>query len=168
MVPLHTTYGTSFNCVQYINGTSWLTRYGISSSNSWYLDLQCMVPHSSLYGTICRSQLSWVWTIMDNLYYLDVVGIYTLTHSYGSLSRGCRVCAGRAPTAIRTDQCKAMRRAIEIVFPNTHHRWCFWRIMKNPKKLRGYHQYEAIKRVLQNQFTIHWLWGLWGSIGLHV
>ncbi|XP_028058369.1 protein FAR-RED IMPAIRED RESPONSE 1-like [Camellia sinensis] len=55
------------------------------------------------------------------------------------------------PKAIITDQCKAMQNAIEIVFPNTRHRWCLWHIMKKiPEKLKGYSQYESIKLALQN------------------
>lgn len=35
------------------------------------------------------------------------------------------------------DHWKAMKRATEIVFPNTHHRWCLWRITKKVfEKLR--------------------------------
>ncbi|XP_044479705.1 protein FAR-RED IMPAIRED RESPONSE 1-like isoform X2 [Mangifera indica] len=56
-----------------------------------------------------------------------------------------------APKAIITDQDKAMQNAIEIVFPNTRHRWCLWHIMKKlPEKLRGYCEYEHIKFSLQN------------------
>ncbi|GMP95312.1 hypothetical protein CsSME_00044402 [Camellia sinensis var. sinensis] len=55
------------------------------------------------------------------------------------------------PKAIITDQCKAMQNAIEIVFPNTRHRWCLWHIMKKIlEKLKGYSQYESIKLALQN------------------
>ncbi|CAL5399418.1 unnamed protein product [Camellia sinensis] len=55
------------------------------------------------------------------------------------------------PKAIITDQCKAMQNVIEIVFPNTRHRWCLWHIMKKiPKKLKGYSQYESMKMDLQN------------------
>ncbi|XP_028098978.1 protein FAR-RED IMPAIRED RESPONSE 1-like [Camellia sinensis] len=55
------------------------------------------------------------------------------------------------PKAIITNQCKAMQKAIEIVFPNTRHRWCLWHIMKKiPEKLKGYFQYESMKMDLQN------------------
>ena len=56
-----------------------------------------------------------------------------------------------APNGIITDQDKAMQNAIEIVFPDTRHRWCLWYIMKKlPEKLRGYKEYETIKFKLQN------------------
>ena len=43
-----------------------------------------------------------------------------------------------------------MKRAIEIVFLETKHRFCLWHIMKKiPKKLKGYSQYEAIKRDIE-------------------
>ena len=55
--------------------------------------------------------------------------------------------SGRAPKAIITDQDQAMKRAIEIVFPETKHRFCLWHIMKKIlEKFKGYSQYEAIKR----------------------
>ncbi|CAL5340102.1 unnamed protein product [Camellia sinensis] len=55
------------------------------------------------------------------------------------------------PKAIITDQCKAMQNAIEIVFPNTRHRWCLWHIMKKiSEKVKGYSQYESMKLALQN------------------
>uniref|UniRef100_A0A2N9GD52 Protein FAR1-RELATED SEQUENCE n=1 Tax=Fagus sylvatica TaxID=28930 RepID=A0A2N9GD52_FAGSY len=55
-----------------------------------------------------------------------------------------------APKAIITDQCQAMRRAIEIVFPETVHRWCIWHIMmKLPVKLAGLEAYQDIKHLLK-------------------
>ncbi|KAK0580192.1 hypothetical protein LWI29_037745 [Acer saccharum] len=55
------------------------------------------------------------------------------------------------PKSIITDQDKAMKNAIEVVFPNTQHRWCLWHIMKKlPEKLRGYKEYEQIKFTLKN------------------
>jgi hypothetical protein len=59
-----------------------------------------------------------------------------------------------APKAIITDQCLAMRRAIEIVFPKTIHRWCIWHItMKLPVKLAGLEAYQDIKYYLLK--TVH-------------
>ncbi|KAL6566440.1 hypothetical protein OROGR_002055 [Orobanche gracilis] len=51
--------------------------------------------------------------------------------------RGC------SPNAIIT---KAMRKAIEIVFPEARHRWCLWHLMKKvPEKLGRHSHYENIK-----------------------
>jgi len=61
-----------------------------------------------------------------------------------------RCMSNRAPDGIITDQCKAMRNAIQIVFPNTNHRWCLWHIMKKvPEKLQGYTQYNVMKSQLK-------------------
>ncbi|XP_031269609.1 protein FAR-RED IMPAIRED RESPONSE 1-like [Pistacia vera] len=61
-------------------------------------------------------------------------------------------CMGNStPKAIITDQDRAMQNAVEIVFPDTRHRWCLWHIMKKlPEKLKGYREYEHIKFTLQN------------------
>ncbi|KAL7172245.1 hypothetical protein ACSBR2_031857 [Camellia fascicularis] len=59
--------------------------------------------------------------------------------------------SGCPPSAIITDQDQAMKKAIEIVFPNARHRWCLWHIMKKmPEKLRGCGQYESVKFCMQN------------------
>lgn len=56
-----------------------------------------------------------------------------------------------APTTIITNQDKAMKKAIEIVFPIACHKWCLWHIMKKvPGKLRGYREYELIKLSMQH------------------
>jgi len=57
-----------------------------------------------------------------------------------------RCMSNKAPLGIVTDQCKAMKNAIEIVFPNARHKWCLWHIMKKvPEKLQGYSSYKQIK-----------------------
>jgi transposase-like protein len=68
------------------------------------------------------------------------------TESFSWLFKNWLTCmSGRAPNAIITDQCAAMRNAIENIFPNTRHRWCIWHIMKKvPEKLKGYEAYEKI------------------------
>lgn len=49
----------------------------------------------------------------------------------------------KAPTGIITDQDRAMQNAIEIVFPNTKHRWCLWHILKKLPEKFGNHSYKA-------------------------
>ena len=61
------------------------------------------------------------------------------------------VYVGRPPKAIITDQDKAMKNAIQEVFPEARHRWCLWHIMKKlPEKLKGFDEYDSIKVVLKN------------------
>ncbi|KAK7382127.1 hypothetical protein VNO80_00841 [Phaseolus coccineus] len=56
----------------------------------------------------------------------------------------------KAPQGIVTDQCNAMKNAISVVFPQTHHRWCLWHIMKQiPEKLQGYGEYKEIKHAMK-------------------
>ncbi|XP_073154067.1 protein FAR-RED IMPAIRED RESPONSE 1-like [Henckelia pumila] len=49
----------------------------------------------------------------------------------------------QTPQGIITDQDKAMQNAIEIVFPNTKHRWCLWHILKKLPEKFGYHSQKA-------------------------
>ncbi|KAI5421367.1 hypothetical protein KIW84_044980 [Lathyrus oleraceus] len=62
------------------------------------------------------------------------------TYSFVWLFKSWLLCMlEKAPLGIVTDQCKAMKNSIELVFPITRHRWCLWHIMKKiPKKLSGY------------------------------
>lgn len=57
---------------------------------------------------------------------------------------------GRAPKAIITDQCRSIQAAVVEVFSESHHRFCFWHIMKKvPEKLNGLTQYKEIKKTLK-------------------
>ncbi|KAI3855869.1 hypothetical protein MKX03_001012 [Papaver bracteatum] len=47
--------------------------------------------------------------------------------------------SGKPPKAIITDQAKAIQNAIEIVFPQTRHRWCLWNVMKKLPDKFGKH-----------------------------
>ena len=52
---------------------------------------------------------------------------------------------GQSPKAIITDQDRAMKSAINIVFPNARHRFCLWHILKKISDKFGSHsQYHAI------------------------
>ncbi|XP_035546682.1 protein FAR1-RELATED SEQUENCE 5-like [Juglans regia] len=59
---------------------------------------------------------------------------------------------GRAPAAIITDQGRAMKNAIQIVFPNARHRYCLWHIMRKlPEKLGSHSAYNAgLKTAIQS------------------
>ena len=57
---------------------------------------------------------------------------------------------GSPSLGIITYQYRAMKNAIEIVFPNTRHQWCLWHILKKvSEKLGRYAKYHAIRFPLQ-------------------
>lgn len=52
------------------------------------------------------------------------------------------------PSAIITNQDKAMKKAIQIVFPKERHRWCLWHILKKmPENLKD------IENINQSNFV---------------
>ncbi|XP_074377616.1 protein FAR-RED IMPAIRED RESPONSE 1-like [Apium graveolens] len=56
-----------------------------------------------------------------------------------------------APSAIITDQDKAMQNTIKEAFPRPRHRLCLWHIMKKlPGKLKAHKEYDSIKFFLNN------------------
>ncbi|KAF5475046.1 hypothetical protein F2P56_006893 [Juglans regia] len=59
---------------------------------------------------------------------------------------------GRAPKAIITDQDRAMKAAIALVFPGTRHRYCLWHIMRKlPEKLGSHAAFNSgLKIAIQN------------------
>lgn len=77
-----------------------------------------------------------------------------------------RCMSSRAPLGIVTDQCKSMQNAINVVFPNTRHRWCLWHIMRKiAEKLKGYAEYKGIKNAMKyvvydsllvDEFVVGW------------
>lgn len=114
--------------------------------------------------------VTFITMYLTNKYYMSFASFVGVNHRGQSILLGCGLVSnedintfvwlfqsslscmsGRALAAIITEQCKAMRRAIEIVFMATHHWWCLWHIMmKILEKLRGFHEYEEIKRVLHS------------------
>jgi hypothetical protein len=107
-------------------------------------------------------------TYLTNKYDMSFAPFIGINHHGESIILGCGLLSGEdtylfvwvfrqwlqsmcgiAPKAIITDQCQAMRRAIEIVFPETVHHWCIWHItMKLPVKLAGLEAYQDIKYYL--------------------
>jgi len=56
----------------------------------------------------------------------------------------------KAPFGIATDQCRAMKNAVAVVFPETSHRWCLWHIMKKiPEKLAANQDYKNMKHQIK-------------------
>ena len=112
-------------------------------------------------------------TYLTNKYDMSFAPFIGLNHHSESIILGCGLLSdedtdsfvwvfrqwlqsmcGIAPKAIIMDQCRAMRRAIEIVFLETVHCWCIWHItMKLPVKLVGLEAYQDIKYYLLK--TVH-------------
>ncbi|KAI8567773.1 hypothetical protein RHMOL_Rhmol02G0147700 [Rhododendron molle] len=91
------------------------------------------------------------------------------TKSFSWLFETWKTCMwGCAPKAMITDQCMAMKNALEIVFPDTRHRWCIWHIMKKlPEKLNGCDAYENIsscmRKAVWNSLTIEQFEDAWNG-----
>ncbi|XP_038678689.1 protein FAR1-RELATED SEQUENCE 5-like [Tripterygium wilfordii] len=59
--------------------------------------------------------------------------------------------SGVAPSGIITDQDRALKNAIAVVFPGSMHRLCLWSMLKKvPEKLCSYKQYEPISYAFKN------------------
>ncbi|XP_056687561.1 protein FAR1-RELATED SEQUENCE 6-like [Spinacia oleracea] len=84
-----------------------------------------------------------------------LLGCALMSHEYAKsftwLFRQWCICrGGRYPVAILTDQAPAMRRHLEVVMPETRHRWCLWHIMnKIPSKLGTHTRYAELKEVMK-------------------
>ncbi|XP_010247642.1 PREDICTED: protein FAR1-RELATED SEQUENCE 6-like isoform X2 [Nelumbo nucifera] len=109
-------------------------------------------------------------TYLMNNYEIPLVSFVGVNHHGQSILLGCGLLSGetlvsyfwlfkvwlscmlgRPPSAIITDQCRAMQRATDLVFPGVHHHISLWHIIqKVPEKLRGFHEYESIKSSLSN------------------
>ncbi|XP_035548472.1 protein FAR1-RELATED SEQUENCE 4-like [Juglans regia] len=75
-----------------------------------------------------------------------------------------------APKAIITDQDRAMKSAIAMVFPETRHRYCLWHIMRKlPEKLGSHSQFNAglktdIQTALYDSHTCEEFDAKWGEL----
>ncbi|XP_026382553.1 protein FAR1-RELATED SEQUENCE 4-like [Papaver somniferum] len=108
-------------------------------------------------------------TYMTNDYEMPFTSFFGVNHHGQSIFLGCGLLCnettetfvrlfkkwlkcmfGCAPREIITDQCQAMKNAVEIIFPEARHRWCLWHIMKKiPEKFGSYKQGEKIAFALQ-------------------
>ncbi|KAG6718591.1 hypothetical protein I3842_04G159400 [Carya illinoinensis] len=77
---------------------------------------------------------------------------------------------GQAPKAIITDQDRAMKNAIQIVFPETRHRYCLWHIMRKlPEKLGSHSHFStglktSIQSALYDSQTCTEFEEMWGEL----
>ncbi|XP_042988714.1 protein FAR-RED IMPAIRED RESPONSE 1-like [Carya illinoinensis] len=77
---------------------------------------------------------------------------------------------GQAPKAIITDQDRAMKNAIQIVFPETRHRYCLWHIMRKlPEKLGSHSHFStglktSIQSALYDSQTCREFEEMWGEL----
>uniref|UniRef100_A0A2N9IE97 Protein FAR1-RELATED SEQUENCE n=1 Tax=Fagus sylvatica TaxID=28930 RepID=A0A2N9IE97_FAGSY len=84
-------------------------------------------------------------TYLTNKYDMPFAPFIGINHH----GNGCKVCVTLLQKPLSRTNVQAMRRAIEIVFPETVHRWCIWHItMKLPVKLAGLEAYQDIKHYL--------------------
>ena len=131
--------------------------------NVFWVDARSRAAYESFHDVIIFDT-----TYLKNKYDMSFAPFIGINHHGKSIILGCRLFSGKdtdsfvwvfiqwlqsmcgiAPKAIITDQCQAMRRAIEIVFPETFHRWCIWHItIKLPVKLTGLEAYQDIKYYL--------------------
>jgi hypothetical protein len=131
--------------------------------NVFWVDARSRAAYESFHDVIIFDT-----TYLTNKYDMPFAPFIGINHHGESIILGCGLLSGEdtdsfvwvfrqwlqsicgiAPKAIITDQCQAMQRAIEIVFPKTVHHWCIWHItMKLPVKLAGLEAYQDIKYYL--------------------
>ncbi|XP_038680632.1 protein FAR1-RELATED SEQUENCE 5-like [Tripterygium wilfordii] len=92
------------------------------------------------------------------------------TNTFVWLFRTWLACMGGvAPQGIITDQDRAMKNAIQLVFPTTNHRLCLWHIMKKlPEKFGSHAEYENISRLIHEAIydsqSINDFEGVWRTL----
>uniref|UniRef100_A0A2N9EVK8 Protein FAR1-RELATED SEQUENCE n=1 Tax=Fagus sylvatica TaxID=28930 RepID=A0A2N9EVK8_FAGSY len=131
--------------------------------NVFWVDARSRAAYESFHDVIIFDT-----TYLTNKYDMSFAHFIGINHHGESIILGCGLLSGEdtdsfvwvfrqwlqsmcdiTPKAIITDQCQAMRRAIEIVFPETVHRWCIWHItMKLLVKLARLEAYQDIKYYL--------------------
>lgn len=72
------------------------------------------------------------FTAVDNHNHNVIVGAALSTKenviNYTWMLQAFMQAHSKAPTLVLTDQCPAMKQAVETVFPNSRHRLCLWHI----------------------------------------
>ncbi|XP_057989246.1 protein FAR-RED IMPAIRED RESPONSE 1-like [Hevea brasiliensis] len=127
-------------------------------------------------------------TYLVNRYKMPFATIVGVNHHDQSILLGCALVAhedaetfrwlfnawleamgGIHPTAILTDQCEAIRRAIREVMPNTRHRFCLWHILcKVPEKFQNVADFgnavQEFKAVIYDSLSIEMFESNWTNL----
>ncbi|XP_057446726.1 protein FAR-RED IMPAIRED RESPONSE 1-like [Lotus japonicus] len=131
--------------------------------NIFWADARCRAAHE-YFGQV----ITFDTTYITNKYHMPLVSFVGVNHHGQSVLLGCALLSsestktfiwlfatwlecmyGRAPNAIITNHNKAMKNAIELVFPNARRGLCLWHLMeKVPEKLGVHSSYESIKTLL--------------------
>lgn len=155
-------------------------RMQIKNSNFFYVvEIDDDARISNVFWADARSRamyeefgdvVSFDTTYLSNKYDLPLTAFIGMNHHGQPILLGCALLSnddsatfmwlfktwlacmsGRAPNAIITDEHKSMAKAIDVVFPNTRHRWCLWPVMKKLlESLKGYKTYDQIKVAMQD------------------
>ncbi|XP_071741407.1 protein FAR-RED IMPAIRED RESPONSE 1-like [Rutidosis leptorrhynchoides] len=128
--------------------------------NLFWADARCRAAYEE-FGDV----VTFDTTYLTNKYHMPLAPFVGVNHHGQSVLLGCGLISnedtktftwlfrtwltcmsGRAPPAIITDQDQAMKKAIEVVFPNARHRWCLWHVLKKlPEKFGRHKRYKSIK-----------------------
>ncbi|XP_024028868.1 protein FAR-RED IMPAIRED RESPONSE 1-like [Morus notabilis] len=158
----------------------YFVRMQIKNSNFFYMvDMDDDARINNVFWADARSRamyeefgdaVTFDTTYLSNKYELPLTSFIGMNHHGQPILLGCALLSnddpatflwlfktwlacmsGRAPTAIITDEHKSMAKAIDVVFPNTRHRWCLSQVMKKLlDSLKGHKTYDHIKAAMQD------------------
>ncbi|XP_075519744.1 protein FAR1-RELATED SEQUENCE 5-like [Primulina tabacum] len=133
--------------------------------NVYWADNRCRLAYKE-FGDV----VTFDTTYLTNKYDMPFAPFVGVNHHGQSTLLGCGLIAGedtdtfvrlfktwldcmenQPPKGIITYQDRAMQNAIEIIFPNTKHRWCLWHILRKLPEKFGYHkEKESIFKDIHN------------------
>ncbi|XP_021729764.1 protein FAR1-RELATED SEQUENCE 8-like [Chenopodium quinoa] len=130
-----------------------------------WVDARSRVAYEEFGDVVCFDS-----TYLTNKFYLPFVLFIGVNHHGQSILFGCALISretaetyewvlrtwlhcmgGKAPISILTDQDPAIRKAVNLIMPESCHRWCIWHILQKFGRYVGKHEdYEAVKDEFEN------------------